>query len=262
MARKPTRSGAHAFFVLAFLVASSSGVAQEDGAGSLTEADKARIRQEEIFRREVQMELAKASPPQSAGGSIWAFLNSSFGLWTLSTLVVGVISWGYRRWRERREDHEFLRSQELETQSAVRKLDLEIASRLRNFEKLMENASDLDGYYNALISLEGGSLLFSRNVFPDFENRPIESLIWELMLLLPDSNRAEVYPAFLAVQYLADNRAGLGENVIKERDRETPLWDQAEVRQRVGDTNRRIGDAFRLLRWDSPIGAHRRTVGT
>ena len=64
----------------------------------LTPEERARIRQEEVLRAEIRKELAPASPPPSPQGWQekwwWKILNSTFGIWLLSSVVVaGVVNY-------------------------------------------------------------------------------------------------------------------------------------------------------------------------
>jgi hypothetical protein len=61
----------------------------------ISEEDKRRITEEEVFRLEVRKSLAQEKPPQGTYGVLWTFLNSSLGLWVLSTIVIGCFGWAY-----------------------------------------------------------------------------------------------------------------------------------------------------------------------
>lgn len=62
----------------------------------LTPEEIARIRHEEVLRAEIRKELAPPPPQSSEDGwrqKVWKFLNSTFGIWLLSTVIVaGVVS--------------------------------------------------------------------------------------------------------------------------------------------------------------------------
>lgn len=66
-------------------------------ATPLPECDRERIRAEEIIREEVRTALRNATPP-TWRGRVWTFLNSSFAIFLLSSVVLGAISWQYQRW--------------------------------------------------------------------------------------------------------------------------------------------------------------------
>jgi hypothetical protein len=62
----------------------------------LTEEQKIQIQAEEAFRQEVRRKLEQ-NPPLSKSEKTWKCLNQSFVLWTLSTVVVGLIGFAYAR---------------------------------------------------------------------------------------------------------------------------------------------------------------------
>src|SRR6266849_5483102 len=59
----------------------------------LTSDDRERIRAEEIFRSEVREQLASDPGDGKQGGPLWRFFNSPLGLWVLSSVALGAISW-------------------------------------------------------------------------------------------------------------------------------------------------------------------------
>jgi hypothetical protein len=70
------------------------------GMDMLTESEKQKIRAEEIFREEVRTELASKQPARSR---IWSFINTSFGLWFLTTVIIGLATWSYSTMQERKK---------------------------------------------------------------------------------------------------------------------------------------------------------------
>ncbi len=62
----------------------------------LSESEKEKLRSEEIFRDEVRKSLGTKPKGSSA---FWRFLNSSFGIFILSTIVVGGLSFTYKEWQ-------------------------------------------------------------------------------------------------------------------------------------------------------------------
>jgi hypothetical protein len=101
-------------------------------------ADKKRIYQEEVYRREVRAQLDKTNQKNNkATGKMWTFVNSAFFLWFLSSVVIGIISFSYAKWDEQRgierERRERAALVEQENIQRARKLDAEISSRLTYF---------------------------------------------------------------------------------------------------------------------------------
>jgi hypothetical protein len=64
----------------------------------LSEEDRQRIQQEEIFRQEIRRDLERArATSQSLGHRITRFLNTGLGLWFLTTVAVGLVSFSYTK---------------------------------------------------------------------------------------------------------------------------------------------------------------------
>lgn len=59
---------------------------------TLTDDEKAHIREEEEFRAELRREFAEKKPNRG-----WAFLNSAFGLWLLGSVSLGLITFLYQK---------------------------------------------------------------------------------------------------------------------------------------------------------------------
>src|SRR5579863_992777 len=89
----------------------------------LAEDDKARIRAEEAFRLEVRQELESSAPPPARRQRLGAWLNSSFGLWVLSSIVLTGLTTAYTYYQNERGE----RNKKTETE---RRLDIEISSRM------------------------------------------------------------------------------------------------------------------------------------
>jgi hypothetical protein len=82
----------------------------------ISEKDKRRITEEEVFRLEVRESLAQDKLPKGKDSVLWTFLNSAFGLWVLSTTVIGCFGWVYAQWQASRENS-----------ALIDRLDIEIA---------------------------------------------------------------------------------------------------------------------------------------
>lgn len=100
--------------------------------------DRKRIYQEEVYRCEIRAQLDKAAQKNTkAERKMWAFVNSAFFLWFLSSVVLGSISFSYAKWDKQREIESEQRKRaalaEQENIQRTRKLDSEISSRLTYF---------------------------------------------------------------------------------------------------------------------------------
>ena len=169
----------------------------------LKDEEKERITLEEIFREEVRKDLA-ARKKKAAGirGKLWVFFNTPFGLWFLSTIVIGLATFAYTTLTQYQAD----RAKQNESQ---RRLDIEIATRLSNFDRtirrVFDASWDLAKYDGAresrmefsLAELDGRTAFLpekinNTNVFPEYNNRTFQSLLIELHGLVPDSEKHQI----------------------------------------------------------------------
>src|SRR6185436_6618468 len=77
---------------------------------------------DEILRQIIREELASYNLSPKRENKAWSLLNSGFGLWLLSSVMLGLLTFSYSKW----EAH---RGEAAKTISQVRKLDTEIAYR-------------------------------------------------------------------------------------------------------------------------------------
>ncbi len=138
----------------------------------LTDTDRERLRHEEIFRAEVRSSLER---PSSAGQRMWRLLNSAFGLWVLSSVVLAFVTWSYSHWQASATN-------EANRRALIGRIDTEIAGRLRNGEALVRTAQTKEQLYVALVAINGGAehINFDFGVFPEFRRRSLQSLLYEL----------------------------------------------------------------------------------
>lgn len=104
------------------------------------------------------------------------FLNSNLGLWLLSTVAVGAFTgiWhGCTEAREHRVAHRV----------AVRKLTVEVHARVDHAKAALSAGADeiLVLQRHGIVSPPAGIV-----VFPEYADRPLSSLFWELRSLLPE----------------------------------------------------------------------------
>lgn len=173
----------------------------------LTEEDKTRIKSEELFRHEVREGL-KDSKPKTFWNNLWTFVNSNFGMWVMSTVVAGSFILIFSIVQQK------LDSNKLRNES-IDKIKTEVKSRMDFlFVQLMEleqdivvadTSSGLDSIdlkelsirlQNLAKSLDGSSIVnreasVTSNVFPDFKDRTIASLFYELQHLEDDKTHKE-----------------------------------------------------------------------
>src|SRR6516225_10417901 len=131
--------------------------------------------------------------------AIWSFVNSSFGLWFLSSVLLSAALYFYQTWQDDRHQREI-------TTQRVERLNLEIAGRLSQFGTWARaNLLQVDdkGHYqfsagvnNAAIeraigdlaaapkSSEPGNKLYLHEVFKEFQERNLISLYVEMNLIV------------------------------------------------------------------------------
>lgn len=111
----------------------------------------ARIRQEEVLRAEIRKELTPPAPHIDDGWQqkIWKFLNSTFGIWLLSTVVVaGVVHFYDRQQTAHREIEAEKKEQDAQfrrTREAYERITIEIAFRFSSTMARLKAASEKFG---------------------------------------------------------------------------------------------------------------------
>lgn len=140
----------------------------------LSEQDKQRILLEETYRDEVRRSL---SPSQKQTGlkRVWGFLNSQFGMWFISAVIMGLVTNYYARIVATAQS-EAVREQR------VRDLDLEISERLDsvNIIRWGDRILDKNGFPTDLVDrvlLPPGE---KNTIVYDLRNRTLRSLLFEL----------------------------------------------------------------------------------
>jgi hypothetical protein len=87
---------------------------------ALSKTRQDEIRAEEIFRNEVQEQIATDKSSLNILQRIWNSRNSAFSLWFLSSVLIASLSWGYTQW-------ETARIQQLQAETAFKDLSLNAA---------------------------------------------------------------------------------------------------------------------------------------
>lgn len=145
---------------------------------------------------------------------IMVFLNSGFGLWFLSSVVLSGLTFGYG----------ILASYltvEKERSEKIRRLDVEIRSRTGQLEALMlgiqdhpdiERAAGLRRALTNLLRPPTSAIAPTTDefaicsAFPEFKERTLLSLLIELMYTVPESKQSEVESAFVWIFKLTPAR--------------------------------------------------------
>lgn len=169
-------------FLAAGMFISSSPAANVTGNGAtngvvpvpaLTEAQRASIHAEEIFRSQVRQELdAKADEAKGGASRLWTALNSSFVLWLLSSVVLSGLAASYTGWQNR---HAKIKA----NRELIEKLDTEISNRIyealgatRSYEGSIRNNKlwQPKAYYSLMLNYLNNN--FTPDYGPDFSIYP------------------------------------------------------------------------------------------
>jgi hypothetical protein len=174
---------------------------------SLTEAERNRIRLEELFRYEVQQQIEKKRDKEekkkdekkSRWQDISTFINSAFFLWFLSSVIIGFISFSYTVWQKQREEERRLYEQKQTIEREVKRLDAEISSRLNYVNSLIMSQDPLliePTSVSGFLALEKPlEAKYPVNVFPEYSNRTLQSLLWDLSRAVPEAEKWEIEKA-------------------------------------------------------------------
>jgi hypothetical protein len=152
----------------------------------LTDNKKKLIREEEIFRCEVRTELEKRDAVTSATGRLWRFVNSAFGLWLLSSVVLGSLGflYGYVQdtRRTKRDAHERLS-----------RLRFEIKAHGWEFWGSLESPRLHD--YTTYSRVFRKHLQRPEYKLLDFRDATMDQLVWEYRHLSRNSTKADAVQA-------------------------------------------------------------------
>lgn len=146
-----------------------------------------RIRQEEIFRLGVRSEIEEANERRHERRGIWAFLNSAFGIWFLSTIVIGAIGWLYAENHRTVAEHS---ARDLNNEQ----LRLEVAYRMEHYSA---GVWGIDSLKTTPALWDWGSWMREQPwVFAEYRGKRLSELIWALSKNDYDHRRAELNLAF------------------------------------------------------------------
>jgi hypothetical protein len=142
------------------------------------------------YKRDKPLNDPKSHKQDSLRSKVWQFVNTAFGIWFLSTIVLGFATWFYTRWSETSE------IERIQTEQ-VKKLDTEIGARIQFAKLALAHDSSSNAVHSAVEELLHGS---NRTVvFPEYRERGIVPLMWELSSLCPsESERCKILiPAYI-----------------------------------------------------------------
>ena len=109
-----------------------------------------------------------------------------------------MFTWSYSQWQANQ-------ARENEDRLQARRLHLEVVTRVRSVFNLLDNAQNAEHFFAAISILDNPKLgNFSSSVFPEFRNRPVRSLLWELSLIGEKRRRYVLPHAITAAEEISD----------------------------------------------------------
>jgi hypothetical protein len=155
-----------------------------------------------------------ATPPK--GTSFWQFINSSFGIFLLSSVFVGLLSFSYGQWRDYKT-----RGKKTE------QLDFEIALRLQTMDQMAsggENTrySNLANMVRVMNGDTKSSFYVRKPVFDEFNNKTLTSLLWQLYLLAPIDRQERIKNMIREVNIVSDEIRQVRLHAVIDLDDEHP----------------------------------------
>ncbi len=164
---------------------------------------------------------------------VWSFLNSAFGLFLLSSVLLGSLSFAYGQF-----------GRYLERRRTADKLELEIGLRFKELKKLTED-SDANRY-SQVVNIgrvnEGDTSKFylRKPVFSEFERKRTSSLLWQLSLVVHGGERQQVLATVKDVLHLDELIVRIRNNAPRDLP-ERPKGKTEKEEDRLAD----IEDIFR-----------------
>lgn len=133
---------------------------------------------------------------QSGKARLWTFLNSSFGLFVLSSIVVSFLTWAYTEFSQSVEQREL-------TLESVTKLTTEVSYRIQLMENYFasecavpdnlkhETFADIREIYRAAPEYQ--------SIFPENREKDLHILLWELAVLQDEQKQPDFQNSFNAM---------------------------------------------------------------
>jgi hypothetical protein len=160
-------------------------------------------------------------PKPHPDSKLLGFLNSNFGLFLLSSVFLAIFSWSYHQWTTYLGDAK-------ENEKAHQRVSLEVMNRLRYINKLTTTFEydDRRVIQHALLGFDSSAnvnpswLRHYSSIFPEYQQRSLESLIWDLERLSTPQRRHKlrlareritlIEPYFEKLQYWEVDGRGKG----------------------------------------------------
>lgn len=157
----------------------------------ITDHIKERIIEEESFRREIRELMDKTKKKESS--KTLEFFNSPVGLWLLSTVLIGIVTWAYTTYKETSSAHQ-------QKDIRIQKMDIEIASRLQEYSTSLDHPTTYGQYYGSYEQFISHPLA-SRVIYADLSDNNLKSLLME-MLATAREDRKDIIKALMGLTVL------------------------------------------------------------
>lgn len=136
----------------------------------MTDQEKQHIKEEEIYREEIRKNL------QDKGkGKAWTFLNSSFGIWLLSTIFVTGLTLAISSIQTKKSE---VRAAKVKT----KKIDLEMGDVLTKFRAVLSQIQDTSEniFYDRVSSTLSSFHVYTIPLFEENKMKSVPSLLLDL----------------------------------------------------------------------------------
>lgn len=162
----------------------------------LSEEEKNKVRAEETYRMEVRQQL-EASEPQKKRNKIIGFLNSNFGSFLLSTVIVGGISFLYTNHQEELRKMEEARLQAQANLLIQDRLQTELYHRLNTISTITDTLAEYQSkdIYLAYHGASVGNDPLIKASFYNFKSHYLEYSTWSIIRLISELQKYDSSPS-------------------------------------------------------------------
>ena len=197
----------------------------------LSDERKKEIVQEEIFRTEIQEDLKKKEKKSKT----WEFLNSSFGIWLLSSVALGLITWGYTQISQSI-------AADKKNATEIEKHNIEIAARVSNYKVAVSHLRQNGDYYNSNDII----LFFAQTTLPEFRDKNLRALLLEQFVMVSGDRKSEVRKAIDGIDKFSQTKL---EQIIGEGREEWQAPISDTLKQNAQKLVQIISESFDSPQW-------------
>ncbi|GAA0894806.1 hypothetical protein GCM10009122_44880 [Fulvivirga kasyanovii] len=173
----------------------------------LSEEEKNKIRAEEMYRVEVRQQLEEDKSGKKKGGKLLSFLNSNFGSFLLSTVIVGSISVLYSNHQEKMKKIEAEKLQAHANLLIQDKLQTELSHRLNTISTITDTLPDYQSK-DIYLAYHGSSIAndpLIKAQFFNFKSHYIEYSNWSAIRLVSELQKYNDSPHLKKLKLLLND---------------------------------------------------------